>query len=490
MADKPPNRLDDQTDPFLEVPSASVNEELLTETGEAKLVRVRQGDNTHLRWTHDDPPGILKDLLPELPDFLPGCEDLLLQEFGYTAGDFDFTAGDAAPVLTAADVLPLLAQAYELEQNLLAYGGLGIPGFEPERVYLKNNDRSWLPGLNDFRLRFYHLEDLSPKAKQFAFLSGLAEWLQQALASRAPNAGHMMDNAGVLADFAKSVTAEPSHFESSAAGLEVILHVAARTDVGLKRDNNEDACLVLNSRLEGAGDSSSLFAVADGMGGHNAGEVASALCLELLRFYSGLWPLARSSRESSIISHIARHLKAISEEIYESAAASVEQAGMGTTLTGVFMGYHGDLESGVPLVSLDSYVFHVGDSRAFALNGSELRPLTRDHSHVQQLIESGSITEEEAYDHPQRPVITQGMGILPEVKPDVAAFRLPLDAYTVICSDGLTDLVRKPRLIELAGEAESADALADALVREALAEGGKDNVTVIVLEPRVFLASE
>jgi protein phosphatase len=119
------------------------------------------------------------------------------------------------------------------------------------------------------------------------------------------------------------------------------------------------------------------------------------------------------------------------------------------------------------------------------LNGAELRPLTRDHSYVQQLIDSGSLTEDEAYEHPRRNVISQGMGIAPEVKPDVACFEMPLDAYTVICSDGLTDLVRKPRLIELAGEAESTDALAGALVREALAEGGKDNVTVIVLTPRV-----
>jgi protein phosphatase len=76
------------------------------------------------------------------------------------------------------------------------------------------------------------------------------------------------------------------------------------------------------------------------------------------------------------------------------------------------------------------------------------------------------------------------------VEPDVARFHLPLDAYTVICSDGLTDLVRKPRLIELAGEADSAKALTDALVREALAEGGKDNVSVIVLQPQVLFASE
>ncbi len=485
MAEEPLNSAEDRTDPFLEAPAPPSSEELLTETGGASLVRIRRGDHTQLRWTHDSPPHFLDDLLPGLPDFLPGCEDLLLQEFGYTASDFDFTVGDAVSQLTATDMLPLLAQAYELCRQLGARGGLGVPAFEPERLYLWNQDRSWLPGLNDFRLRFYHLEDLSPDAEQFALVSGLAEWFQPILSERAKDAGSLADNLEALVAFAETVASDPSQFDSIALRLRVALEVAARTDVGLKRGNNEDAYLLLNSRLEGAGESSSLFAVADGMGGHNAGEVASSLCMELLRFYSGLWPLARSSRKRSVVPFISKHLKAINEEIYETAAASAEHAGMGTTLTGVFSTCYGDLKSGVPLVSLNNYIFHVGDSRAFALNGAELRPLTRDHSYVQQLIDSGALTEDEAYEHPRRNVISQGIGIEPEVKPDVACFGLPLDAYTVICSDGLTDLVRKPRLIELAGEAESADSLADALVREALVEGGKDNVTLIVLAPRV-----
>jgi len=437
LAEEPLNSADDRTDPFLKSSAPPSSEELLTETDGAKLVRIRRGDHTQLRWTHNNPPAFLDDLMPGLPDFLPGCEDLLLQEFGYTASDFDFTIGDAASQLTATDMLPLLAQAYQLCRGFGALG-LGVSAFEPERLYLWNQNRNWLSGLNDFRLRFYHLEDLSPDAGQFALASWLAEWFRPILSEPAPAAGALADNMGALATFAETVASDPSRLEWNALRLRIALDVAARTDVGLKRDNNEDAYLLLNSRLEGAGESSSLIAVADGMGGHNAGEVASSLCMELLRFYSGLWPLARSSRKHSVLSYIARHLKAISEEIYESAAASAEQAGMGTTLTGVFSTCHGDPYSGVPLVSLNNYIFHVGDSRAFALNGAELRPLTRDHSYVQQLIDSGSLTEDDAYEHPRRNVISQGMGIAPEVKPDVACFEMPLDAYTVICSDGLT----------------------------------------------------
>ena len=381
-------------------------------------------------------------------------------------------------------MLPFLAQAYELCRHFSTHG-LGVSAFKPERLYLRNQDRSWLSGLNDFRLLFYHLEDLSPEAEQFALVSGLAETFQAILSKQPPLGGALADNLGAINAFAETVALEPSRFENTALRLRIALKAAARTDVGLKRDNNEDAYLLSDSRLEGAGESSSLFAVADGMGGHNAGEIASSLCMELLRFYSGLWPLARSGRKRSVLPFIIKHLKAISEEIYESAAGSAEQMGMGTTLTGVFFTSSGDLKTGIPLVSVNNYVFHVGDSRAFALNGTELRPLTRDHSYVQQLIDSGALSEEEAYEHPRRNVISQGMGIAPEITPDVACFEMPLDAYTVICSDGLTDLVRKPRLIELAGEAETGDALADALVREALAEGGKDNVTVIILTPCV-----
>lgn len=489
MAEESLNSADDRTDPFLKSPASLSNEELLTDTGGAKLVRIRRHGQTQLRWTHDNPPAFLDDLMPELPELLPGCEDLLLQEFGYTANDFDFTAGDAASQLTATETLPLLAQAFKLCVHFGARG-LGVSAFEPERLYLRNQDRSWLSGLNDFRLQFYHLEDLSPQAEQFALVSGLAGLFRSVLREHKPAADVLEGNLRAITAFAEIVAADPSQFESAALRLRIAVEAAARTDVGLKRDNNEDAFLLLGSKLAGAGESSSLFAVADGMGGHNAGEVASSLCMELLRFYSGLWPLARSSHKRSVLSYVLKHIKAINEEIYGSAVASAEQAGMGTTLTGVFCTSNGDLESGVPLVSLNSCVFHVGDSRAFALNGSGLRPMTRDHSYVQQLIDSGSITEEEAYGHPQRNVISQGMGISPEVQPDVACFEMPLDAFTVISSDGLTDLVRKPRLIELAGEAESAYALADALVREALIEGGKDNVTVIVLEPRVFFASE
>ncbi|OGK08252.1 MAG: hypothetical protein A2Y63_01685 [Candidatus Riflebacteria bacterium RBG_13_59_9] len=482
----PDDQPGDRTDPFLDAVPATSREELLSQTGEATLERLHRGEETHLRWTHTgEPPEHLLRLLPKLPVFLPGCEDLLLVGHGFTARDFDFTLADSELALSASDVLPLLAQAYELDKGFAEHAGSSVGYFDPARLYVRNQRRNGLRGLDDLRLRFYHLEDLSPDAEAYTLTRGLADWLHTIVGKRESAAGQFADNLGSLRAFLEAVRDQPADFASLAFRLKVAVASAERSNVGLVRENNEDAYMVLHSRLNGVSESASVFAVADGMGGHNAGELASSLCLELLRFYSGLWPLGRASRQRSTPTLIGEHLRTISAEILDSAATDPELVGMGTTLTGVFLTYRGWLEKSAPLVSVTSYVFNVGDSRAFVLDSERLRALTRDHSYVQQMVDSGSITEEEAYAHPQRNVILQGVGITPEIQPDVAFFRLPLESFTVICTDGLTDLVREPRLVELASEADSPDSLAEALVREALTEGGKDNISVIVLAPRL-----
>jgi len=432
-------------------------------------------------------PPHLTRLLPQLPSFLPGCEDLLLDAPGFTAQDFDCTLAEAVPQLAFSDALPLLAQAFDLDTALAQHAEVALASFAPSRIYLRNHHRQGLSGLNDFRLRFYHLEDLAPEAPAFAITRGLAKWFAEVLPERKPCAA-LAGNGGALREFLAAVAAEPEKLPAHVAKLKLSLRSAERTHVGRVRTNNEDAYLVLHSRLEGVSESSSVFAVADGMGGHNAGELASSLALELLRFYSGLWPLGRGSRQRPTPTLIAEHLQTMSLEIHDSAAGDSALADMGTTLSGIFLTYSGSLEAGTPLVSLTGYVFNVGDSRTFAVGADTHRPLTRDHSYVQQLLDTGAITEEEAYAHPQRNVVLQGLGITPAITPDVSFFRPALDAFTVICSDGLTDLVRAPQMMALAAEAGSADSLADALVDEALAQGGKDNITVIVLQPRMEFA--
>ena len=474
----------DRTDPFIPVLEGKSEEEMLAENG-AKLVRVRRNGTTQLRWTWDDePPAHIAKLLAALPDALPGCEDLLLEGAGYTASDFDFTLGDAAPSLELSDALPLIAQALGLDASFQDAAGASLKAFDPSRIYLRNAGEMRIAGLSDYRLRFYHLEDLEAGAPQFGITTGLAGWLQSIFAERKASPAFAECHSAMMG-FLAAIAQSPESFASLIPQLKLQIDSAARTHVGLIRDNNEDAYMASTCVIEGSADSSSLFAVADGMGGHNAGELASALCLELLRFYSGLWPLSRGDRKRSATSLIAEHIRSISRELHDSSASSAEFSGMGTTLTGIYITHPGSLETGFPLAAAQCVVFNVGDSRAFSASSPGVRALSRDHSLVQEMLDAGSITEEQSYTHPQRNVISQGMGIIPDVKPDVSAFRLPLDAFIVLCSDGLTDLVRPARMAELAGEAAEPGALADALVREALSLGGKDNITVIVLMPRL-----
>ncbi len=477
----------DRTDPFIPVLEGKGEEEMLAENG-AKLVRVRRNGTTQLRWTWEgEPPEHIKKLLAALPDALPGCEDLLLEGAGYTASDFDFTLEDDAPSLELSDALPLIAQALGLDAAFQDAAGASLKVFDPSRIYLRNAGEMRVMGLGDYRLRFYHLEDLAPDTVQFGITKGIAHWLQSIFAERKASTAFAECQSAMLS-FLTAIEQSPENFTELIPQLTLQFEYAARTHVGLVRDNNEDAYMASTCVIEGSADSSSLFAVADGMGGHNAGELASALCLELLRFYSGLWPLSRGDRRRSAVSLIAEHIRSISRELHDSSTSSAEFSGMGTTLTGVYMTHPGSLEKGFPLAAAQAIVFNVGDSRAFSAGESGVRAFSRDHSLVQEMLDAGSITEEQSYTHPQRNVISQGMGIIPDVKPDVSTFRLPLDTFLVLCSDGLSDLVRSARIAEMAGEAAAPDALADALVREALSLGGKDNITVIVLMPRLSFA--
>lgn len=480
----PFNRDTDRTDPFLAAHIDANGEEVLEEGEGAKLTRLVREGRSVLRWvwTKDEKPEHLAKLLPALPSFLPGFEDLLLDGSGFTADGYERSLEDAGEWLGVSAALPLLAQAYDLDAELDRNAGARLGQFDPARVYLRNANPTRLSGLDDFRLRFYHLEDLSSDAEPLGLTGGTAKLLAGRLKELKP-AKAFAQNHRVMLELARRTAEAPERLGREVAALKLSLQIATRTDMGKKRENNEDANLTLTSGIEGIGESSALFAVADGMGGHNAGEFASALSLELLRFYSGLWPLGRGTRTHGIPDLIAEHLQSIHSEIASVAASEEGLEGMGTTITGLFCTSQADITCETALATVRSFVFNVGDSRAFAVNAGGLRPLTRDHSLVQELLDAGNITEEEAQEHPQRNVISQGLGAAVELKPDVWPFRLPLDAYLVICSDGLTDLVRKDELVALAAKVESPAALADEYIDAALDAGGRDNITVIVLKP-------
>jgi len=230
----------------------------------------------------------------------------------------------------------------------------------------------------------------------------------------------------------------------------VRLVVGAATDVGRVRDGNEDAYLV--------DDAMGLVAVADGMGGHRGGEVASATALEALRAAVSSGRPLRDAVEDA------------NRAVFEKASTDDSLRGMGTTLTAA------TLAAGDTLL-----VGHVGDSRAYLLRDGELRQLTTDHSLVEELVRDGRLTPDEAAVHPQRSIITRALGVDSTVDVDVYPVELVPGDVLLFCSDGLTGMLQ-PDLIagELRREDDPARA-ATKLVDAANAAGGEDNITVVVV---------
>jgi PPM family protein phosphatase len=225
---------------------------------------------------------------------------------------------------------------------------------------------------------------------------------------------------------------------------------AERTDAGRQRRGNEDAFYV----------EPPLFAVADGMGGAQAGEVASQAVVEELE--RGL-PEGESAE-----AQLARAAEAANERIYKLARADRARAGMGTTVTAALV--DGDEVS----------VAHVGDSRAYRLREGRLELLTEDHSLVAALIKQGRLTEEEAAHHPQRSIITRALGPEPGVEVETQTFPARSGDLFLLCSDGLTTMIGETEIGELLRAGPSLQDSAEALVRAANEAGGKDNITVVL----------
>lgn len=228
------------------------------------------------------------------------------------------------------------------------------------------------------------------------------------------------------------------------------VHFAALSDPGQARAHNEDSLLCCAAQ--------NLWAVADGMGGHQRGEVASALALETMR--------EQVERGSSLPEAVAMAHAAI------IAAADNDPAcqGMGTTLVAV---------------QLEGRAFTlvwVGDSRAYRIRTDQIEALSRDHSWVQEMLDAGQLSSDEARQHPRRNVITQCLGqIGHEPEPGVLVGQLQPGEILLLCSDGLTGELTDAQILEYCAAAETLDGLVSQLIRAANQQGGRDNVSCIVL---------
>jgi serine/threonine protein phosphatase PrpC len=231
----------------------------------------------------------------------------------------------------------------------------------------------------------------------------------------------------------------------------VKLVAGKHSDVGQVREQNEDALLV-DEKL-------ALYAVADGMGGHRGGEVASATSLEALR--------AAVSRGESIIDAI----KAANAAVYEAAADDPNLSGMGTTLTAV-----------IALGGSSLLVGHVGDSRAYLVRKGSIEQLTEDHSLVEELVREGRLTREQADVHPQRAIVTRAVGVGADVDVDLYVLGVAEGDRLVLCSDGLNTMLRDRDIARIARADDDPQVVAERLVDAANEAGGEDNITALVLD--------
>jgi len=233
------------------------------------------------------------------------------------------------------------------------------------------------------------------------------------------------------------------------------VEVGLASDVGRVRQHNEDNAAVVGT----------VYVVADGMGGHAAGEVASGLAVDAL--------VELADRDGLQVRDIVAQVEEANRRILASAARHPEQNGMGTTV------------AGLAVVSVGGSghwaVFNVGDSRVYRSIDGELSQVTADHSEVWELVERGLITPEQAARHPARNIVTRSLGREPMATVDTWVFPPYPGETFVICSDGLSNELSRERIEQIIAEHAHADAAAHALVKAAVEAGGRDNVTAIVV---------
>ena len=272
------------------------------------------------------------------------------------------------------------------------------------------------------------------------------------------------------------------------------IHVLAdgQTDPGQKRNENQDNFLIADlSRMapdggfllasDGSdrhnaedggfalGHKGALVIVADGMGGAAAGKTASTLAVQwIYREMLARWGTERNESPARFFSHLREAIRAASIRIHEQALQNSQNRGMGTTTTAV-----GVLDGFL-------YIGQVGDSRAYLVRGTQIGQLTKDQSLVQQLIDAGTMSEEEAERSGHASVILQALGVETEVQVDLTYQELRRGDTLIVCSDGLSRVVRNDEIAQIAARIRDPDALCAELIERANARGGPDNITVAV----------
>ena len=238
------------------------------------------------------------------------------------------------------------------------------------------------------------------------------------------------------------------------------MKVFSATDIGQKRKMNQD---YIFTSQEPIGNLPNLFVVADGMGGHNAGDFASRYGVSVMV------ETVRRDKNFNPVKIMRNAMEAANREVLEQSREDPAMAGMGTTMVAC------------TLVGGYAYVANVGDSRLYLANDT-MTQISQDHSLIAEMVRLGELTPEEGRNHPDKNIITRAIGTADTVQVDFFDFRLNQDDQILMCSDGLSNMVEDARMFEILKD-DSIEDKSEALIQEANANGGKDNIAVIVIRP-------
>ena len=240
----------------------------------------------------------------------------------------------------------------------------------------------------------------------------------------------------------------------------------ANTDVGNARTLNEDSYLVKSYN-----GNSLLAIIADGMGGHNAGEKASRLAVDAMASYiDSKNPDIYGFSDRKICMTLEAGVKTVNSEVYAESKLSETLNGMGTTLVTCLLSGN------------DYHVSNVGDSRMYVIENGQMRQITKDHSYVAELIEIGVITKEQAITHPKKNVITRAIGSEDDIESDVFYGSLCAGSYIILCTDGLTNMVGEDEICDVILNSDSIKLASETLIDKANEAGGRDNITLIIIK--------
>ena len=242
------------------------------------------------------------------------------------------------------------------------------------------------------------------------------------------------------------------------------MRILAKSDIGKARDMNQDCFYVSDLNK----DEIKLYIVADGMGGYKGGEIASSLAVKSVKnFVFNNFKKSRKDRES-ILQLLKAAIEYANMIVYEKSKEDPELQDMGTTLDACLI-YNNKV-----------FIGHVGDSRVYRIRKNFMRKLTSDHSYVEKLVKEGTITKEEAYNHPKKNMLMKALGCNSLVQPDLICKGFLKDDILLMCSDGLTNMLRDNEIYDIL--LKNPDKPVEALIRNANNLGGHDNITVVIVD--------